>query len=223
MRHMSWIRWRRGLYLPAILALFAIAVIAFPKVTHTEASILPSQFDPYLHRTSGTLADPINLVFLHATPNSVAAAVHRVLGWPIVAGSPMIFVDQGVRHPTAWQLGLPETRGSRLHMRIEALAPDAKQTYVLAAVHHDQGAACGHVGGDFARERDLVARAFAAADYRVTDRIRGNTLSARQCDGSFTRGDGRIAYIDLSHGSARQPVSVPAHTTAPARVAPESA
>ena len=220
MRRRSWYLW--GFCLPVVLALLAFGIMAFPKAAHTEASAFPSQFDPYLSRTNGALADPINLVFLNASPNSAAAAVHRVLGWPVVVGSPMIFTDQGLRYPTGWQLGLNETRGSRLHMRIEALPPGAKQTYVLAAVHHDLGAACGHVGGRFDQERDLVAKAFAAAGYPVTDRIRGNTRQARQCDGSYTGGDGRIAYINLSRGSASHAEPAPAKIAAPPAVSPEN-
>jgi hypothetical protein len=196
MRRASWPVW--GLRVPLVLMALAFAFTGLSRAAGTDAPVLPDQFDPYLHRITGALADPINLVFLNADPDSVAASIHRVLGWPLVAGSPMVFSDQGAQNPTGWQLGLDLGRGSRIHLRVEALPADSNQSYVLAAVHRDEGVACGHIGGAFDRERQLVARAFAAAGYAVTAEARGNTQAAPQCDGSFTSGDGTIVFIDLA-------------------------
>lgn len=205
MRSGSWLGW--GLRIPLLLASLTFALTGLSRALGTDAPVLPNQFDAYLHRVSGALADPVNLVFLNADPNSAAAAVHQVLGWPVIAGSPMVFFDQGERNPTGWQLGSELTRSSRIHMRIETLPPDSTQSYVLAGVHRDAGTACGHVGGAFDEERDLVARAFASDGYAVTAQWRGNTQPGPQCDGSFTAGDGTIVFIDLAHPSSRQPES----------------
>jgi hypothetical protein len=158
---------------------------------------LPAGFDPYLYRTSGARADPINLVFRAPTGAAVAAAVTQVLGWRQLAGSPMTFLDRDQQRPTGYQFGADLGGGSRLHMRIERVTAEDGQTYVLAAVHRDDSRACGHVGHAFDEVRDLVANTFAGAGYTVTAFQIGNTASGPHCDGSVTPSDGVVDLIDL--------------------------
>jgi hypothetical protein len=158
---------------------------------------LPTGFDPYLHRPSMAAADPINLVFLNADPDQVAAAVRAVLGWQPIPGSPMLFLVHAQALPTRWQLGVSLGGGSRVHLRVQDAAPGGDRAFVLAAVHRDDPVPCGHVGRAFDEMRDLVAGAFTAAGYSVTLVSLGNTGVARHCDGTVNGGDGRVAIIDL--------------------------
>jgi hypothetical protein len=155
-------------------------------------------FDPYIQRDGGAPADPINLIFYGADASEASDAVHAILGWPVTQGSPMNFLDRGRLRPTAWQMGFDLGGGARYHLRIEDLTPTDAQPYVLAAVHHDVAAACGHVGTDFDQQRIRVAQAFRADGYPVQVLDVGNTDAGPQCDGSFTHGDGKVALIDLS-------------------------
>jgi hypothetical protein len=158
---------------------------------------LPTGFDPYLHRPSMAVADPVNLVFLNADPDQVAAAVRAVLGWQPIPGSPMLFLVHDQVLPTRWQLGTSLGGGSRAHLRVQDAAPGGERSFVLAAVHRDDPVSCGHVGRAFDEMRDLVAGAFSAAGYPVTLVSVGNTGTARHCDGTVNGGDGRVAIIDL--------------------------
>jgi hypothetical protein len=155
-------------------------------------------FDPYLHRVNGPFADPINLVFSGADANGVAHAVGKVLGWPVVPGSPMLFLDGGEQRTTLWQLGKSLGGGARWHLRIENMPARTTTGYVLAAVHHDSNVACGDVGGQFDQARDLVAHGFAHAGYHVSTLWLANTKPGPQCDGSMTAGDGHAVLIDLA-------------------------
>src|SRR5439155_15076715 len=110
----------------------------------------------------------------------------RVLGWPQVQGSAMMFEDQGTARPTAWQFGLPLANNARLHLRIEEATGSGREAYVLVGVHRDDTVACGHVGHNFDSTRNTVAGAFERAGYQVTIMHLGNVEPARQCDGSMT-------------------------------------
>ncbi|HZQ37066.1 MAG TPA: hypothetical protein VFD32_14135 [Dehalococcoidia bacterium] len=154
-------------------------------------------FDPYLHRSSGALADPVNLIF-RGSLSQAEQAVPRVLGWQPVQGSMMVFYDHGEHVRTGAQFGLNLPGGSRFHLRLEAVTGAHGASYVLAGVHRDDLTACGHVGRAFNAARDLVAGQFAQAGYTVTREYLGNTTPGRQCDGSFTAGDGAAAVIDLT-------------------------
>jgi hypothetical protein len=193
------LRRRRTIALTAagLLLLFA-ASLGFAGAADNS---VPGQFDPYLHRTSGELADPVNLIF-RGTMEQAAAAVPRVLGWQSVQGSEMVFYDHGAHFATGPQFGFDIGGGSRYHIRLEAVQDDDGQTYVLSGVHRDDSVACGHVGRAFDRMRDLVASAFTDAGYPVTTLHLGNSDPGRQCDGSFTFGDGTAAMIDLTGGHA---------------------
>lgn len=168
-----------------------------PELEPEPALTLPSDFDPYLRRATDERADPINIVFWASSTQVVVEAVERVLGWRRVEGSKMVFLDRGQRRPTAFQFGLPLGAGSRYHLRIEEVEPGAGQLYVLAAVHRDEMAPCGHVGHGFDEARDLIAGAFAAAGYQVAIVDAGHTASGVHCDGSYTPSDGRVALIRL--------------------------
>jgi hypothetical protein len=87
-----------------------------------------------------------------------------------------------------------------LHLRIEGDTNPHGDGYELASVHHDTPSSCGHIGGDFAATRDLVAQAFAAQGYTVTYLALANTQASRQCDGTSAGGDGQVALIDLASG-----------------------
>jgi len=180
------------------LALLLSALFASGGFLHAHSTDLPGSFDPYIHRSSGQPADPVNLIFRGADADTAAQLAQRVLGWPVVAGSPMQFTDQGHDHPTAWQLGHDLGHGSRYHLRIEAIGAADGQSYTLAAVHRDDLVACGHVGRAFDEVRDIVVRAFADAGYSVSMVWLGNTEDGLQCDGSRTAGGGAAAIIDLS-------------------------
>jgi hypothetical protein len=193
----------------------AIALVGVLAVTCTTAARLAFAgdrdsdafaFDPYLHRSSGALADPVNLIF-RGTLGQAEQAVPWVLGWQPVQGSMMVFYDHDEHLRTGAQFGLNLPGGSRFHLRLEAVTDAHGASYVLAGVHRDDLTACGHVGRAFNTARDLVAGQFAQAGYTVTREYLGNTTPGRQCDGSFTAGDGSAAVIDLASGV--QPAPAP--------------
>jgi hypothetical protein len=195
---------RASFFLKGLLlgASFFAALVGFSQATGSASGPVALPFDPYVHRTNGPLADPINLIFYGADPDSVAATLHKVLGWPVTDGSPMIFVDHGAVRPTRWQLGQDLGRGNRWHIRIESVSADDGQDYVLAAVHYDKATACGHVGGQFNSARRRVVRALADAGYTVHAISLDNTEPGPQCDGTSTAGDGTVAVIDLAKAPA---------------------
>lgn len=188
-------------------SLVAVTGFAAPSPEEAAATVvptpsplppLPAGLDPYLHRANGAVADPINLIFRGADADAVAAAVTRVLGWPAVNGSPMAFIRAGGQRGTGRQLGLDLGGGSRLHVRVEAVSAEEAQVYVLAAVHRDDPAACGHVGRAFDEIRDMVGRGFAAAGYRVVLVHLDNGSSGTHCDSTRLTGDGYAVIIDLT-------------------------
>ncbi|HLZ72001.1 MAG TPA: hypothetical protein VKV26_19015 [Dehalococcoidia bacterium] len=196
---------RRMLLIVVVLGALAVTCSAAAHLT-LAGDRDSSGFDAYLHRSSGALADPVNLIF-RGSLSEAEAAVPRVLGWQPVRGSMMVFYDRGEHRRTAAQFGMGLPGGSRYHLRLEAARNARGQAYVLAGVHRDDPAACGHVGRAFDAARDLVAGQFRQAGYTVGSLEPGNTRPGRQCDGSLSAGDGRIAVIDLS--------SAPAATTTP--------
>lgn len=179
------------------LVLIVSALFASGGFLHASSNGLPGAFDPYIHRAGGEAADPVNLIFRGADANTVAQLSQQLLGWPLVSGSAMDFVDQDHVHPTAWQLGHDLGHGSRYHMRVESISATDGQSYTLAAVHRDDSVACGHVGRAFDQVRDTVAQAFEDAGYRVTLVWLGNTNDGPQCDGSRTAGGGEAAIIEI--------------------------
>jgi hypothetical protein len=188
----------RFLKVLAIVAGASFGAFGFVSATSVEAPSVPLQFDQYIHRMNGAPADPINVIFLTTSSDIAAAEVHRVLGWDVVDGSPMTFIDNGANLPIASQMGVQFTRSSRWHMRIEQATRQGPGSYVLAAVHRDDDSACGHIGTAFDRGRRVVAAAFANAGYDVTTLRLGNSQPGIQCDGSYTSGDGTAVVIDLT-------------------------
>ena len=197
---------RRWLLLLVLFSALAVTCTTAARLALAGDQDHPSAaFDPYLHRTSGALADPVNLIF-RGSLSQAEATVPRVLGWQPVQGSMMVFYDHGQHLRTGAQFGFNLPGGSRYHLRLEAVAGVHGASYVLAGVHRDDLTACGHVGRSFNAVRELVAAKFAAAGYPVTREYLGNTTPGRQCDGSFTAGDGTAAVIDLT--ATDRPVSV---------------
>jgi hypothetical protein len=173
---------------------------SFGVAAHAAAEDVPltEGFAPYLYRKNGQAADPVNIMFRTSDGKSAAKAVRDVLGWLPVSSTPMNFIDADKTRPTGWQFYLPLDAGARFHLRIESVTPADGRDYVLAAVHHDLLADCGHLGTAFDAMRDYVAHAFTEAGYRVETTTLGNTQPGRQCNGTFTAGDGRVAVIDLT-------------------------
>lgn len=164
----------------------------------TADSFASESFSPYLYRKNGQAADPVNLVFRTNNGEAVAKAVRTVLGWQLINSTPMDFRDADITRPTGWQFALPLNAGVRFHLRIEAVTRADRRGYVLAAVHQDLPSECGHLGMGFDAMREQVAQAFAKAGYRVETVTLGNTEAGRQCNGTFTAGDGRVTIIDLT-------------------------
>lgn len=176
-----------------------IVVVALRLYSIATAVSLP--FDPYIYRADGSRADPVNLVFespaIGVSSDDAVAAVTSVLGWYEVTGEQMAFRDAGTSRPVGRHLGLDLGGGARLHMRIARVEAGDTSIRVLAAVHRDEPATCGHVGRAFDEVRDQVARAFRDAGYLVTELSPGNNASGQHCDGSRTPGDGRAIVIRL--------------------------
>jgi hypothetical protein len=188
--------WRAAVKLLPPLTTVALAV-GLTRVVGQAAALPAVTFDPYLRRADGAVADPVNLLFVGAGAEETAAAVARVLGWQSVRGSPMTFADGGAVYPTVAQLGLELGRSSRYHMRLAPAITRDGRVRVMAAVHRDDPAACGHVGRAFDEARDVVAAAFHAAGYRVAYLWAGNVAPGPHCDGSEPPADGHVAVIDL--------------------------
>jgi hypothetical protein len=110
----------------------------------------------------------------------------------------MTFVDHDVPHATAVHMGVEFVSGARIHIRIEAIAAEDHQGYVLAAVHRDDPLPCGHVGRGVDEMRDFVARAFAAAGNAVENLPVGSSEPGPHCDGSRPVSDGIATVIDLT-------------------------
>jgi hypothetical protein len=163
-----------------------------------ELNSVPSGFQPYIYRESGEPADPVNLVFLTDDSAKVLEAVTSVLRWQPVKATPMMFRDRAVTRATARQFQVPLGGGVRLHLRVEAVKSADRQQYVLAAVHRDDPAVCGHIGSAFDDARSIVVHAFAEAGYHVRLAWQDNRRPGRQCDGSYTAGDGHVAIVDLT-------------------------
>jgi hypothetical protein len=159
---------------------------------------VPTGFDPYIYRPSGERADPINLIFLHTDAATAAATAQRVLGWRPVVATGMSFKHKNGTRPTSRQLAADLGPQSRYHLRIQSVPITDTQTFVLASVHRDDTAPCGHVGRAFDEMRDLVARHFSEAGFptRIVDL--DNTAAGLHCDGSRVGGDGKAVLIDLS-------------------------
>lgn len=199
---------------PALLALAILLLVAtaalrpHSRPVRASNSDLAGRFDPYLHRrATDALADPVNIIFLNATPDEAAHTAMQVLGWSETEGDQMIFIDGGEHRPVAYQIASDLGWGARLHMRIEG-GDNAATGYVLAGVHRDDTFGCGHVGHYFAEARDTVAQAFAREGYTVSTLYLGNTKPGPQCNGTSSAGDGVAAVIDLA--SSVPPVHPPA-------------
>lgn len=190
-----------GRWVRRLAVVLVMLALPFCSVLHTADASLVPRGDVYLHRSDGALADPVNLIFIAANGDEAAAAVERVLGWQPTGGSELLFWRAGEPALEPLQLGLSLGHGDRYHMRIEA-RHDESAGEVYAGVHHDVRAACGHLGREFDAMRDDVAASFADAGYAVSRIDLGNTAPSRQCDGSFSSGDGVAAVIDLGSAPA---------------------
>lgn len=159
---------------------------------------LPTGFDPYIYRPNGERADPINIIFLHTDAPTADATAQRVLGWRPVVATGMSFKHKSGTRPTSRQLAADLGAQSRYHLRIQSVPITDTQMFVLASVHRDDTAPCGHVGRAFDETRDLVARLFREAGYPIRLIDLGNTATGQHCDGSRVPGDGAAILIDLS-------------------------
>lgn len=193
-----------GRWVRRLAVVLAMLSVPFGSVLHTADASLISRSDLYLHRSDGALADPVNLIFVNANGNEAASAVEHVLGWQATSGSELLFWRAGEPALEPLQLGLSLGHGDRYHIRIEE-RPGETAGEVYAGVHHDVRAACGHLGREFDAMRDQVSARFAAAGYAVSQIDLGNTQPSRQCDGSFSGGDGVAAVIDLGSAPAPAP------------------
>lgn len=197
----GWVPW---ILITLVAVATAIAVEGRVRASGNDPSF---NFDPYLHRPTGEMADPVNLIFRGGDLRSADEAMQRVMGWPHVHGGDMTFNDQQFTRATGVQLGLDLGGGSRWHMRIEAVENVDGQSYVLAGVHRDDTMPCGHVGLAFNEARNMVADSFSRVGYSASLVRLQNTLPGHQCDGRLTNGDGLAVMIDL--GSHRLPVAAP--------------
>jgi hypothetical protein len=187
--------WRRGLQ-----GLMVLAALIAPLASIASAADrgVATRFDLYLHRASGATADPVNVIFENADPETAANLIPQVLGWRPTSGSELLFWHVGVPALATRQFALDLGHGSRFHIRVDRTAfDDAGRMAVLAGVHLDVLTSCGHIGQQFDRARDLVAAGFAAAGYPVSHVQLGNAQPGLQCNGTFTNGDGSAVVIDL--------------------------
>lgn len=185
----------------SLQGLMVLAALVAPLASIASAADrgVATRFDLYLHRANGVAADPVNVIFENADPETAAELIPRVLGWRPTTGSELLFWHVGVPALATRQYALDLGHGSRFHLRVDRTAfDDAGHLAVLAGVHLDLMTGCGHVGQQFDAARDLVARGFAAAGYSVTRVQLSNAEPGRQCDGSFTSGDGSAIVVDLA-------------------------
>lgn len=205
----------------AIIVLAAIAcLLALPFVAAGRggASAEPATFDfaPYLRRSDGRPADPVNVIVVgQGDADAVADRLADVLRWVRVPGSDMAFVDRGQTRWANVQLGTAGEAGFRKHIRLAGGAAESPRwgAYTLASVHHDLVVPCGHVGLGFDEERDALAFAMRNAGYPLSWVYVGNDGPVEHCNGTESRGDGWAAVIDLR--PSRTPTSTPTASPAP--------
>lgn len=158
------------------------------------------EFAPYLRRSDGRNADPVNVIFAgDGDPAQVAARFTELLRWSPIEGSDMAFIDHGKVRWADTQLGTVAEGGVRKHIRLAGAAAESKQwgPYTLASVHHDLVVPCGHVGLAFNEERDALAAAMRAAGYLISWIDLDNDGPVAHCNGAETRGDGWAIVIHL--------------------------
>jgi hypothetical protein len=183
-----------------------VAALAVPLVRvlpTADAGVIP-RGDMYLHRLNGATADPVNVIFRNGSSAQAAQAVQQVLGWSPTNGSELQFWRADEPPLTSLQLALDLGGGSRYHIRIEQAQAAANED-VLAGVHLDVRDTCGHIGQRFDEARDLLARGFENASYEVSTITLGNRQAGRQCNGSFTHGDGDAVIVNLARSEPSAP------------------
>lgn len=183
-----------------VAAIVAVSSLPAARQHRARADADYAEFAPYLQRSDGRAADPVNLIFLgEAQAPDVGLELISVLHWASVDGSLMSFMQKGRQLQTEVQLGDSLGGENRRHLRVAAVGPASPTwgPFALAGVHRDESVSCGHVGRGYDDERDRVARAMEDDGYSVTWLWLGNSGAVRQCDGSLIHGDGYAAVIDL--------------------------
>jgi hypothetical protein len=171
------------------------------------------EFAPYLRRSDGRNADPVNVIFAgDGDSTRVAALMAGILRWTPIEGSDMAFVDHDKVRWADTQLGTIAEGGVRKHIRMAGAAAESKRwgPYTLASVHHDMVVPCGHVGLAFNEERDALAASMRSAGYLISWIDLDNDGPVTHCNGAETRGDGWAVVIHL------RPDRTPTSTATPA-------
>jgi cell division septation protein DedD len=186
-----------------LLAGFLLAIaVTFVVAGHGSAVADEPAFEfaPYLRRSDGRNADPVNVIVAgDGDPAHVAAVFAGILRWTPIEGSDMAFIDHDKVRWADTQLGTVSEDGVRKHIRLAGAAAESKRwgPYTLASVHHDLTVPCGHVGLAFNEERDALAAAMRAAGYLISWMDLDNDGPVVHCNGAETRGDGWAVVIHL--------------------------
>ncbi len=147
--------------------------------------------------------DPINLVFDgNGSWTNSYDYVLAYLGWYDRGGSAQQFPDHSA---SPWenqdgQAGSDCEICSRYHVRYNQGNDGGGAswgTWTMAPAHYDQVVWCGHKSSTYDGARNTIHNAFVNNGYTVGFIYRGNNQAARQCDGSYTAGDGSYVWIDI--------------------------
>jgi hypothetical protein len=196
------------------LVVTALAVVPAGGGGRARAQDESVEFEPYLRRSDGRSADPVNVIFVgEREAQRVALLLVGVMRWAPIPGSDMAFVERGTLRWTQLQLGAVAP-GARKHIRLAGAEQESARwgSYTLAAVHRDVDVECGHVGAAFDEERNALAQHLGAAGYSISWLRLGNDGPVEHCDGRLTRGDGWVAVVDLRRDAPATPSATPTAT-----------
>ncbi len=151
--------------------------------------------------------DPINLIFdVNGSWTNSYDYVLAYLGWYDRGGSTQQFPDHSA---SPWenqngQAGSDCDFCNRYHLRYNQgndWGGASWGTWTMAPAHYDQVEwSCSppnHKSSTYDGARNVVHNAFVNNGYTVGWVYRGNNRGIRQCDGSYTAGDGYYVWIDI--------------------------
>jgi hypothetical protein len=178
----------------------AASVLLFSSLVSTSAVRADFYWGDYI-----SAGDPINLIFdINGTWTNTYDRVLAYLGWYDRGGTTQQFPDHS---SSPWenqngQAGSDCDLCERYHLRYNQGNDSAAGwgTWTMAPAHYEQYTWCGapyHKSSTYDGARNVVHNAFVNNGYTIGWVNRANNQAVRQCDGSYTAGDGWYVWIDI--------------------------